>query len=353
MSRRAEWAWEAPEDWTSLSTVDVHTAGEPLRIITSGFPEPPGATILEKRRYAEQHLDHLRRITMWEPRGHADMYGSVITEPVTDDGDFGVLFLHNAGFSTMCGHGIIAVATVAATTGWKSATGAPGEFAIDTPAGRVTATAHLDGTRVSHVTFRNVASFVLASDLHISVPGLGEVQVDVAFGGAFYAYVEAARFGFAMVPAEAGRLIDVGMRVKEAVAETLEIAHPSGDDDLGFLYGTIFVGPAHGKGPTGGVTAVRSRNVCVFADGEVDRSPTGTGVSGRLAIAHLRQTHPGRRIEVESILGTTFTGKIVGTTKVGPYLAVIPEIGGSAHIVGRSEMFVDPSDPLAHGFLVR
>ncbi len=353
MSERKMRTWHPPADWLALSTVDVHTAGEPLRIITSGFPDPPGATMLAKRRYAEDHLDDLRRITMWEPRGHADMYGCVITEPVTDDADFGVLFLHNAGFSTMCGHGIIAVATVAADAGWKAPTGPVVNLAIDTPAGRVDATAHLADGRVSHVTFRNVPSFVRASDVTVAVPGIGDVCVDVAFGGAFYAYVAAAPFDLALVPTESGRLIDIGMRIKEAVAAEADLSHPSGDAELAFLYGTIFVGAAHTPDETGVDAPVRLRNVCVFADGEVDRSPTGTGVSGRLAIEHLRNRHPGRSIEVESILGTTFTGRIVGTTTVGGVDAVIPEIGGSAHVVGTTRMCVDPADPLAAGFLIR
>lgn len=340
--------WTPPGDWLRITTIDAHAAGEPLRIVSSGFPDPPGSTILEKRRHAQEQLDHLRTLLMWEPRGHADMYGCVFTEPVTPDGDVGVLFLHNEGFSTMCGHGIIALVVVAAATGMLTEAIARGEVRIDTPAGRVTAVPHLTASdRVDRVTFRNVPSFVPVTNLAVDVDEFGEVICDVAYGGAFYAYVPAERLGFRLVPEETQAIIDAGRRISEAVRGSLDIAHPSGDPDLGFLYGTIFVGAPHLAGS-------HSRNVCVFADGEVDRSPTGTGVSGRLAIHHARgDVAAGERIVVESILGTTFTGEIVGETMVGSHPAVIPEIGGRAWITGKHQFLVDPSDPLAAGFLLR
>jgi len=338
--------WRPPEDWMVITAIDVHTAGEPLRVITGGLPSLPGETILEKRRYFRERLDSLRTALMWEPRGHADMYGCVVTEPVTPDGDLGVIFMHNEGYSTMCGHGVIGLAKVALDTGMVVKEGERPVIRMDTPAGRVTAYAHREGGRVVEVSFRNVPSFVYALDRTVEVPGIGEVRYDVAFGGAFYAFCRAEDLGLRLVPEEFRTLIDVGMRIKRAVMESLPIRHPF-EEDLSFLYGTIVVGPPHDPGH-------HSRNVCIFAEGQVDRCPTGTGVSARAALHYVRgELSVGEPFVVESILGTCFTGRIVETTSFGPYDAVIPEVTGSAHICGRSEHFIDPEDPLRHGFILR
>jgi trans-L-3-hydroxyproline dehydratase len=296
-----------------------------------------------KRAYAREQLDALRRSLMFEPRGHADMYGAIVTEPVTPDGDCGVLFMHNEGWSTMCGHGIIALATVAIETGmlpWKDA------LLIDAPAGRITARPRRDGVHVSSVAFENVPSFVVALDETVEVPGLGSIRYDLAFGGAFYAYVDVAQLGLDLVAADYRRIIDAGWRIKRAVQGTRVISHPF-ESELSFLYGTIIGGPA--KDPGG-----HARNVCVFADGEVDRSPTGTGVAGRLAIEHARgRLRLGAPFVVESIIGTRFTGRVLRETTFGPHAAVVPEVEGSAWISGRGELWFDPSDPLREGFILR
>ncbi len=187
-------AWTPPGDWVRLTTIDAHAAGEPLRVVTDGFPDLPGDTILAKRRYAHDHYDHLRRTLILEPRGHADMYGCVLTSPVTSDGDIGVLFLHNEGFSTMCGHGIIGLVKVGLECGLIDA-GEDGRIRIDTPAGRVTAVASIENGRVTGVSFLNVPSFVMALDQVIDVETLGQVRYDLAFGGAFYAYVDGPSLG--------------------------------------------------------------------------------------------------------------------------------------------------------------
>jgi len=338
--------WSPPSGWTIIETIDAHAAGEPLRIITAGLPPIPGKSILEKRRYARENLDHLRTALLWEPRGHADMYGCIPTEPVSPGSHLGVLFLHNEGFSTMCGHGIIAFVTVAIETGMIMLKEDEPVLGIDTPAGLVTAQAKVENGRVREVSFLNVPSFAYALGKAVDVPGLGQVEVDIAFGGAFYAFCSAKSLDLRLVPGEFRRLIDLGMRVKRAVQETIPIHHPL-EPDLGFLYGTIFVGepsdPAH-----------HSRHVCVFAEGEVDRSPTGTGVSGRAALLFARgELEKGRPFIVESILGTCFTGCIEAMTRFGPYDAVIPKVIGSAAITGRNEFLIDPSDPLRHGFILR
>ena len=338
--------WNPPEDWLRITTIDAHTGGEPFRVITGGYPHLPGDTILERRRYARENLDHLRTALMWEPRGHADMYGCIITPPVSPEADIGVLFMHNEGYSTMCGHGIIGIAKVALEAGLLPMTAPETVVKIDTPAGLVTAHARVTDGQVTSVYFHNVPSFVLALDEMVKVPGLGQVRYDIAFGGAFYAYVRAEAAGVACAPEDFRSLIEKGVAIKRAVMASRPIPHPF-EEDLSFLYGTIFVGPPRSNG-------AHSRNVCIFAEGEVDRCPTGTGVSGRLAIHHARgEVGLDESIVVESIIGSRFTGRIVDTTRFGPHPAIIPEVEGSAHIVGRHEFLIDPSDPLRDGFILR
>lgn len=348
MKSRALKNWTPPRSWKRIRTIDAHTGGEPLRVIVDGLPRVPGRTILEKRRWFKKNLDPVRRGLMWEPRGHADMYGAVVTEPATPDGDLGVLFIHNEGLSTMCGHGIIALATVAVETGLVGLNRPETRIAIDTPAGRVTAFARVEAgsRRVRSVRFYNVPSFVDTLDGVVDVPGIGQVTYDLAFGGAYYAYVQAGPLGLRLTPDNARALIDAGMAIKRAVMAARPIVHPFAKD-LGFLYGTIFIGPPLGRG-------AQSRNVCIFAEGEVDRSPTGTGVSGRVAIHHARgELTLGRKTVVESIVGSRFSGRAVEEVGFGRFRAVIPEVGGSASIIGRNEFLFDPADPFRAGFFIR
>jgi trans-L-3-hydroxyproline dehydratase len=271
------------------------------------------------------------------------MYGAIPTEPVTPDGDAGVLFMHNEGWSTMCGHGVIALVTVALEVGLLSARDV---VRLDTPAGRVTARPRREGARVRSVSFENVPSFVASLDDRVQVPGVGDVRYDLAFGGAFYAFVDAASVGLEMTPERFRDLIALGSAIKRAVIAAREIRHPL-EPDLSFLYGTIFTGPALNAG-------AESRNVCVFAEGEVDRSPTGTGVSARLAIERARaRLSLGGSFTVESIVGTRFVGRIARELRWEGYDAVVPEIEGSACITGRNEILIAPDDPLAEGFILR
>ena len=346
MNLDAPLSWQPPHAWQRVTVIDAHTGGEPFRVVISGVSQPEGDTALERRRYAETHLEHLRRILMWEPRGHVDMYGGLIGPPTTEGSDLSVLFIHNEGFSTMCGHGIIALTKVALETGILPVTEPETTIGIDTPAGQITATASVSDGVVDGVRFRNVPSFVVELDARVDVPELGELRYDLAFGGGFYAYVDVGAVGLRCTSSDASRLIEMGRVIKKAVNGSREIRHPL-EDDLGFLYGVIFVGPPEDP-------AHHSRNVCVFAEGELDRSPTGTGVSGRLAIHHARgDLGIGEEIVVESIVGSTFTGTVAATTEFGAYPAVIPEIGGQAHILGRSEYWIDPEDRLGEGFLLR
>jgi len=338
--------WTPSANWMRIKTIDAHAAGEPLRVIVDGFPSLPAGTILEKRRFLKENRDFLRTALMWEPRGHADMYGALITEPVSAESDVGVIFMHNEGYSTMCGHGIIGLATVLLETGLLTKEGENPVIKMDTPAGLVTAVAHREGNQVKTVSFQNVPSFVYLADQTIDVPGIGQVHFDIAFGGAFYAFVQAEEVGIGLKAGDFRSLIDLGIRIKHAIMEAVPIQHPF-EEDLGFLYGVIFVGKALEAGH-------HSRNVCIFADGEVDRSPTGTGVSARVALHYAKkELDINQSITIESIIGTTFTGKVVSTQDFGLYKAVIPEITGSASIVGLCEWLIDPQDPLRNGFILR
>lgn len=338
-----DWNWQPPAGWLRLRTLDLHTGGEPLRVFVSGLPPLPGNTVLEKRRYFRDNYDYIRTGTMWEPRGHADMYGAVLTPSA--DADFDVFFLHNEGYSTMCGHAIIALTTLAAETGLVQPA-ASLHLSFNVPAGRIEATARLENGRARDVSFRNVPSFSYALDQRVDVPGIGQVRFDIAYGGAFYAIVDAQPLGVGLVPSEFSRLVDYGRRIKHAVMSAFPIQHPV-ESDLSFLYGTIFTGAAEQAGS-------HSRNVCIFADGELDRSPTGSGVSARAALLHARgELKLGAKLSIESILGTRMSVQVVDEVKFGPYAAVIPEVGGSAAITGRSEFYFDPEDPLRGGFILR
>lgn len=346
MSAPGDIHWAPPAHWPRFRVIDAHTAGEPLRVITGDFPALRGDTILERRRDARDHHDHVRRALMLEPRGHADMYGAVLTPPATDDGDVGVLFLHNEGYSTMCGHGIIGLVKVGLDCGLLDVPDGRSEVRIDSPAGRITARPTLEGERVGEVAFENVPSFVLAPEQQVDVPGVGMVTYDLAYGGAFYAYVDAASVGLRVEPAAVDRLVDVGMRIKRAVMEAAPIRHPEGAADLNFLYGTVFTEP--------GRDGADLRNVCIFADGEVDRSPTGTGVSGRAAIEHARgRLGDGEALVVESVIGTRFRVRPLRRATVGGLPAIVPEVTGRAYITGVNDLVLEPGDPLEGGVLLR
>jgi len=341
------WNWQPPAHWMRITTIDLHTGGEPLRVLTSGLPAIEGRTVLEKRRYFREHHDHLRTATMWEPRGHADMYGAVITPSL--DADFDVFFLHNEGYSTMCGHAIIALTTLVVETGLVPVSrdgSSEVQLTFSVPAGLIHARARLEGGRASDVSFRNVPSFLYLRDRDVEVPDIGRVRFDVAYGGAFYAVVDAMSLGLKLAPDQFNQLIDYGRRIKLAVKNAFTIEHPF-EKDLSFLYGTIFTGPPQ-------VPNHHSRNVCIFAEGEVDRSATGSGVSARAALHHAKgELGLRQKITIESILGSTMTVEAIEKARFGPHDAVIPEVSGTAFVTGRKDFYFDPADPFISGFIFR
>jgi proline racemase len=315
-------------------TIDMHTAGEPLRLIVSGVPLIPGSTMLDKRAYFREHLDHIRRVLMFEPRGHNDMYGCVITPPVSPQSDMGVLFMHNEGFSTMCGHGIIAVVTYAVQNGLVRD---PAHIRIDSPAGLVKARANVDGERVMSVSFENVPSFVFKQGLN-----LAGIPAEIAFGGAFYVLAESP---LPITGSNLSELRALGMKMKREAERSLDVIHPD-EPGLRGIYGTIFT-----SAPS--ETGAHRRNVTIFAEGEADRSPCGTGTCAVMASRFVHGLlHENAPFVHESIVGTAFTGRVMGRTKVHSYDAVIPEVEGSAFITGYHTFVVDPNDPVANGFRI-
>ena len=332
--------WKLPEHWTRITTIDMHTGVEPLRIIVDGLPSLEGQNVLQKRRYFREHYDHLRRGLMWEPRGDADMYGAVITSSA--DADFDVFFLHNEGYSTMCGHAIIALTKFVVETGLVNRT----DPTFNVPAGKIHATAIVQEGKVTETSFTNVPSFVYLRDQQVDVAGTGTMRFDIAYGGAFYAFVEADDIGLTLTPAHFDKIIDYGRRIKHAVMDQCPIRHPF-EEDLSFLYGTIFTGPAE-------QSSHHSRNVCIFADGELDRSATGSGVSARAALHHARgELRLNEKITIESILGSTMGVEIVELAEFGTFDAVIPRVSGTASVTGRHEFYFDPEDPFREGFIFR
>jgi len=337
-------SWRPPSDWTRITTIDMHTGGEPLRVFTSGLPPIEGRTVLEKRRFFREHYDYIRTGIMWEPRGHADMYGAVITPSL--DADVDVFFVHNEGYSTMCGHAIIALTKLVIETGLVSKEGDNPQLTINVPAGQIRARAKMENGKVKEASFLNVPSFVYLRNEQVEVGEIGQVRFDVAYGGAFYAFVEAGPLSLSLTSDHYHQVIDYGRRIKRAVMNQFTIKHPF-EDDLSFLYGTIFIGPALDA-------KHHSRNVCVFADGEVDRSPTGSGVSARAALHQAKgELSLNQKLTIESIIGSTMTVQAVEITQFGPYEAVVPEVSGTASFTGRHEFYFDPNDPFRRGFLLR
>ncbi len=328
-----------------LHTTEMHTAGEPVRIVTGGYPDLPGATILAKRRYAREHHDDLRRLLMFEPRGHEGMYGVIPVAPDHPDADLAVLFCHNEGYSTMCGHATIALGRWAVDTGQVPAAEPETPVAIQVPAGLVRCMVDVAGGRAGAVRFRSVPAFALALDAKVDVPGYGAVAVDVAYGGAFYALAPAAAIGLDVGTSPTRELVDGAAAITAAVAATVPIAHPD-DPDLGFLYGTILTDDADGAG--GAITA----NICVFADRQVDRSPCGSGVTARIAALAARgRIAIGETRRFAGPTGATFTGTAVAEAVAGRHPATVVEVGGRAHYSGRATYTVEGDDPLP-GFLL-
>jgi proline racemase len=334
-----------------VSTIDYHTAGEPFRIVA----EPPvaieGATVAERRVFAmgDAEVDRLRRFLCFEPRGHADMYGGFIVPPDDDGAHLGVLFWHKDGFSTACGHGTIALGAWAVDSGLVTPdpSGAT-EVRIDVPSGRVVARVHRTGGLTTAIDFVNVPSYVVATDVLVQT-SRGSLSVDVAFGGAIYAFLNAAAVGLAVTPEHLADLVAVGREIKWALNDADVARHPA-DDRLSGIYGTIIVESLG----TDGAGNPHERNVAIFADGEVDRSPCGSGTAARMALLAARgDLRPGQELVNDSIVGSRFHARIVDETEADGRAAVVPEVTGMAYRTGEHTFELDPDDPLGIGFVLR
>jgi trans-L-3-hydroxyproline dehydratase len=333
-----------------VSTIEMHTGGEPLRIVTSGYPKLQGRRLLDKRRDALARHDTFRRLLMHEPRGHAEMYGAVLVEPDDPAADFAVLFLHGEGYSTMCGHAIIALGRWAVDSGLVEVREPETEVAIQAPCGLVRARVQVErvsgARRTGAVSFRSVPSFAFAREIVVDTREWGPLQLDVAYGGAFYAILAADSIGLDLYDTPARLLADAGAAISEAGAAQLKLSHPE-DADLAFLYGTIFTDGADS------FSAAPTRNACVFAGRQVDRSPTGSGVSARIALQWTRgEIALGQKRQFESLTGARFTAAAVEETRAGPYRAVAVEVSGTAHYTGEARFTLEPEDPLGDGFLL-
>jgi proline racemase len=340
---------------TAVETVDYHTGGEPFRIVTRGTPEPEGRTVLERRRWASEHLDHVRRLLIDEPRGHADMYGAFVVPPNGPGADLGVIFFHNEGYSTACGHGTIALVTWAIESGRTPgrpvgrSTADERDVTVDVPSGRLACRAYLRDGLVDQVTFRNVPSFVVATDVEVETSH-GPVAVDVSFGGAFYGSVDVGAVGLDVSRASLPTLIALQRELRPALDARLRPSHPE-EPELHGIYGLIFWQDE----PSESGASLVQRNVTVFADGEVDRSPCGSGTSARLALLEAGGRLPrGASLRHRSIVDSVFEARVVGAgPSIGGRTSVVTEVSGAAFRTGEHRFTLDPRDPLGTGFLLR
>ncbi|NPV70381.1 MAG: proline racemase [Firmicutes bacterium] len=328
-----------------VTSIDTHTVGEPTRTIIGGIPHIPGKTMSEKMLYLRDNCDSFRTMLMYEPRGHSVMSGAIITQPCDPAADVGVLYIEVGGYLPMCGHDTIGCCTAMVEAGIVPITEPETVIKLDTPAGLVVARVAVENNVARSVTFKNVPSFVMVPGAKVRVPGIGELTLDISWGGNPYAIIEAKKVGLAIDPRNAGEIVRVGNTIKDAVNAQVGISHPEKPyvDEVTHVE---FYGPAKHPGAD-------AQNAVVFPPGEIDRSPCGTGTSAKVALMYSKgELEMGEEFVHESIIGTCFRARVVGETTVGPYKAVIPEVTGSAYVTGIHQFVVDPDDPLKDGFLL-
>ncbi|MBI4305615.1 MAG: proline racemase family protein [Chloroflexi bacterium] len=329
-----------------ISAVDLHVGGEPIRVVTGGFPRIEGSTMAKKNEYCRQSLDHLRTALVWEPRGHSDMMVTLLTEPVSPGAAYGILYLHGGGYASLSGHSTIGTAAAVAGLGLGRVAPPGGTMAFDTVAGRVEAKVAFERGRVTTVTLRMAPSFVYRDPVMLDVEDFGEIPAAIAYGGAYFALVEAEDVGFELVPGNVPSFIDLGLDVREAANRLVRLQQPGTREpakvDLVEFYS-----------PPGNLVA-DARNVVVFGNGSVDRSACGTGTCAKMALLHARGELGLRQPYVhESIVGTRMTGRLVEEVEIGGIRAVVPEISAEAYLTGIHQFVIDPEDPLRHGFTLR
>lgn len=324
----------------------MHAAGEPVRIVESGYPDLTGATLLDKRREARERLDHLRRRLMLEPRGHGGMYGVIPVAPTHPDAAAAVLFTHQEGYSTMCGHATIALGRWLVESGRVAASGASAAFDLEVPCGLVRVEVLQTATGAPRVAFESVPSFASHLDQELDVAGYGRIRFDVAFGGAYYAILPASRLGLDLMTTPLRELVHAGVAITNTVRASLPIRHPPAPD-LGFLYGTLLTDDTE----LGSSDERPSYNLCIFAEGQIDRSPTGSGMSARFALAAARgEIGPGRSREVRGVSGQGFVGTLAAVESTPAGVMARVRVAGNAYYTSRSEFIAEAPDPFANGF---
>lgn len=330
----------------TIQAIDSHTAGEATRIVVGGIPNIKGNTMPEKKQYLEDHLDHIRTAIMLEPRGHNEMFGSVMTQPCDPDADFGIIFMDGGGYLNMCGHGSIGAMTVAVETGVVPMEEPVTKVVMEAPAGIIKGDVKVENGKVQSVSIFNVPAFLYKRDQEVELPGVGKVKFDISFGGSFFAIVHASQLGLKIEPKNAAKLTDLAMELRDIINRDIEIQHPTLEHIKTVDLVEIWDEPTNPK--------ATYKNVVIFGQGQVDRSPCGTGTSAKLATLHAKgELKEGEKFVYESILGTLFEGEIVGTTKVGEFDAVLPKITGSAYMTGFNNFLIDEDDPVKYGFILK
>ena len=326
-----------------IHTIDSHTMGEPTRIVVGGIPKIPGVCMAEKKAYLENNLDYMRTSLMHEPRGHNDMFGSIITASTVEEADFGIIFMDGGGYLNMCGHGSIGAASVAVQSGMVHVEEPYTHITMESPAGLIKAKVRVEEGKAKEISITNVPSFLYKEDVVIHVPEIGDVKLDISFGGSFFAIVSAKELGVKVEANQSDRLLKLGLQIRDIVNHTVKVQHPEQEHIKTVDLVEIYDDPTHEDADY--------KNVVVFGQGQLDRSPCGTGTCAKLATLHAKgELGVDEKFVYESITGTMFKGRILETTQVGDYDAVIPEITGSAYITGFNHFVIDPEDPLKHGF---
>ncbi|KAK3596021.1 hypothetical protein CHS0354_032544 [Potamilus streckersoni] len=325
----------------TITTTEMHTGGEPLRIVETGLPEVKGETLLEKRRFIREHMDHIRKLLIFEPRGHFDMYGVILVQSEKPEADVGTIFIHNEGYSTMCGHAIIALGRYVIDHKMvKNVTSPETRVCFHCPCGLVEAYVEYNNGKTGNVRFHSVPAFLYLKDYDVEVPGFGKITVDISYGGAFYALVSAEKVGLDIRKSLIQDVIEAADAISGALKKVVKLEHPE-SKDLAFLYGTILT---DGKDE---LLEEESRNICVFADREVDRSPCGSGVTARVAQQFFRgQIKMNQRRTFSGPTGSVFRGQAVKEVTYGGREAVVVEVSGKGHYSGTATYTLEPDDAI-------
>lgn len=333
------------EEISSLKTVDTHTMGEPTRIIIEGLPFIPGNNMMDKKNYLVKHFDYIRTMAMHEPRGHKDMFGAVLMKPTKKEADIGVIFMDSGGYLNMCGHGSIGVSTILVNEGYVKVEEPVTTITLDTPAGLVKAKVEVENKKAIGVSIENVPAFLYKENIKVNLPKLGEIPVDISFGGSFFALVDSKDLNLKVSLKNIEKLTELALIIREEINKKVKISHPNNPDINKVDLVEIYDEPSNNK--------ANLKNVVIFGNGQFDRSPCGTGTSAKMAYLYRKGKLQRNEIFVyESITGTMFKGRVLREEKIGKYEGIIPEIKGRAFITGFSSLVAEAEDPFKHGLIL-